>query len=148
MKPIRINGKEYERLAVASTYQKGLAYARDFYFLKDIPYTETNGRIHRSSDGKALNTYLMQHKGRWYFLSPVTDGYPQPEPAKKRNSTARTASGILKAQKAEYQKIFRAEVRKSSDPKSGAIKAGKIYRKRYGQTPEIRWKRALEKARK
>lgn len=61
-------------------------------------------------------------------------------------TTMRDASRILKAQKDDYQKIFRAEVKKSKDPKSGAKKAGKIYRDRYGATATARWKKALKRA--
>lgn len=65
----------------------------------------------------------------------------------RRNSTTmREASRILKSQKEDYQKIFRAEVKKSKDPKAGAKKAGKIYRNRYGNTATARWKRAVRKA--
>ena len=62
------------------------------------------------------------------------------------STTMRDASLILKKQKAAYQKIFRAEVKKSKDPKDGAKKAGIIYRNRYGSTAEARWKRALQRA--
>lgn len=62
------------------------------------------------------------------------------------STTMRDASRILKAQKDDYQKIFRAEVKKSKDPKAGAKKAGKIYRDRYGATATARWKKALKRA--
>lgn len=65
---------------------------------------------------------------------------------KSKNSTVKVASKILDAQKADYQKIFRAEVKKSKDPKTGAKKAGKIYRDRYGATATARWKKALKRA--
>lgn len=61
-------------------------------------------------------------------------------------TTMRDASRILKAQKDDYKKIFRAEVKKSKDPKAGAKKAGKIYRDRYGATATARWKKALKRA--
>ena len=63
-----------------------------------------------------------------------------------RSTTMRDASRILKAQKDDYQKIFRAEVKKSKDPNAGAKKAGEIYRDRYGATATARWKKALKRA--
>lgn len=68
--------------------------------------------------------------------------------AKKRSgaTTMSCASKILKAQKADYQHIFRTEVKKSKNPKEGAKKAGKIYRDRYGATATARWKKALKRA--
>lgn len=62
------------------------------------------------------------------------------------STTMRDASRILKAQKDDYQKIFRSEVKKSKEPKAGAKKAGKIYRDRYGATATARWKKALKRA--
>lgn len=62
------------------------------------------------------------------------------------STTMRDASRILKAQKADYQHIFRTEVKKSKNPKEGAKKAGRIYRDRYGATAEARWKRAIKRA--
>lgn len=56
------------------------------------------------------------------------------------------AAKILKAQKDDYQKIFRSEVKKAGDPKEGAKNAGRIYRERYGATAEARWKKALKRA--
>ncbi len=66
--------------------------------------------------------------------------------AHKSATTMCYASRILKEQKADYQKIFRAEVKKSKDPKTGAKNAGKIYRDRYGATATARWKKALKRA--
>lgn len=57
-----------------------------------------------------------------------------------------SARTILDAQKADYQKIFRAEVKKASDPKQGAKNAGRIYRERYGDTATKRWQKALKRA--
>ena len=57
-----------------------------------------------------------------------------------------SARNILDAQKADYQKIFRAEVKKARDPKQGAKNAGRIYRERYGATATARWKKALKRA--
>lgn len=65
---------------------------------------------------------------------------------KNKNNTVKMAAKILAAQKADYQKIFRAEVKKSKNPKEGAKKAGRIYRDRYGATAEARWKKALKRA--
>ena len=62
------------------------------------------------------------------------------------STTMREASRLLKAQKDDYKKIFREQVKKSKDPKTGAKKAGKIYRNRYGDTATARWKRAVRKA--
>ena len=62
------------------------------------------------------------------------------------NSTIRMATGLLKEQKKDYQKIFRSEVKKAKDPKEGAKRAGRIYREKYGATAEDRWKKALKRA--
>lgn len=68
-------------------------------------------------------------------------------PKNRRTSTTmREASRLLKAQKEDYQRIFREQVKKSKDPKAGAKRAGKIYRNRYGNTATARWKRAVRKA--
>lgn len=64
----------------------------------------------------------------------------------KASGTMSMAAKILHAQKADYQKIFRSEVKKSKDPKVGAKNAGKIYRDRYGATATARWKKALKRA--
>ena len=64
----------------------------------------------------------------------------------KASGTMSMAVKILHAQKDDYKKIFRDEVKKSKDPKSGAKKAGKIYRDRYGATATARWKKALKRA--
>lgn len=66
--------------------------------------------------------------------------------ARKSSSTMRTASKILHAQKEDYQKIFRSEVKKASNPVQGAKNAGRIYRDRYGATAAARWKKALKRA--
>ena len=96
-----------------------------------------------------------------YIVSPADERKQKREKTQKSNNmtrkkttakahgsatTMRDASRILKAQKDDYQKIFRAEVKKSKDPKAGAKKAGKIYRDRYGATATARWKRAVRKA--
>ena len=62
------------------------------------------------------------------------------------NSTIRMATGLLKEQKKDYQKIFRSEVKKAKDPKEGAKRAGRIYREKYGATAEARWKKVLKRA--
>lgn len=62
------------------------------------------------------------------------------------NSTVKMASKILKAQKDDYQKIFRSEVKKADGPKEGAKRAARIYRDRYGATKTDRWKKALKRA--
>ena len=66
--------------------------------------------------------------------------------ARKSATTVKDASRILKAQKEDYQKIFRTEVKKAKNPKTGAKKAGQIYRDRYGATATARWKKALKRA--
>lgn len=65
---------------------------------------------------------------------------------RRTSTTMREASRLLKAQKEDYQRIFREQVKKSKDPKAGAKRAGKIYRNRYGDTATARWKRAVRKA--
>ena len=69
-------------------------------------------------------------------------------PTKKTTAKNRSnwAAKVLEAQKKDYQRIFREEVRKAKDPKKGAKKAGEIYRSRYGATPTARWKHALKAA--
>lgn len=63
-----------------------------------------------------------------------------------RKNKAKFASKILKSQKDDYQKIFRAEIRKGGDPQKAAVRAGSIYRSRYGATRTKRWKLALKRA--
>ena len=65
---------------------------------------------------------------------------------RKSSSTMKTASKILHAQKDDYKKIFRTEVKKSKNPNEGAKKAGRIYRDRYGATAKARWRKALKRA--
>ena len=64
----------------------------------------------------------------------------------KAAKKANFASKILKSQKDDYQKIFRAEIRKGGDPKKAAVRAGSVYRSRYGATRTQRWKLALKRA--
>lgn len=66
----------------------------------------------------------------------------------KRTSknTIKKAQRILDAQKQDYQRIFKDEVRKSGDSKKAAVRAGSVYRSRYGATATKRWKNALKKA--
>lgn len=63
-----------------------------------------------------------------------------------RKNKANFASKILKSQKDDYQKIFRAEIRKGGDPQKAAVRAGSVYRSRYGATRTQRWKLALKRA--
>lgn len=266
MKPIKIKGVEYDRLAVAGTKEKALSFAKEYLHETEMPYTDTNGRVHRAN-GYAMGIFILNKSGRWYMLRPVNqetepsaktverksskgrgklgdlvekvtekfndifhradasiivhiehvaksgeakdlykriawdvaraakyqswdflpkdrqgfitatdselstlfvqaikksdiDKYIKREIKTKKttvmtrkktttkahgsSTTMRDASRILKAQKDDYQKIFRAEVKKSKDPKAGAKKAGKIYRDRYGATATARWKKALK----
>ena len=64
----------------------------------------------------------------------------------KSTGTMSMAAKILHAQKEDYKKIFRSEVKKASTPQEGAKKAGRIYRDRYGATAEARWQKALKRA--
>lgn len=64
------------------------------------------------------------------------------------NTIARAAS-ILRGQKKEYQRIFKSEVKKKGvDSKKAAVKAGSIYRKKYGSTAKARWKNAISTAKR
>lgn len=64
----------------------------------------------------------------------------------KKTNRSNWAAKVLKAQKDDYRRIFKEEVRKASDPRKGAKKAGEIYRERYGATAKARWKHALKAA--
>lgn len=68
--------------------------------------------------------------------------------AKKRTASKKIAFArkILAEQKKDYQRIFRAEIRKGGDSKKAAVRAGSVYRSRYGATPTARWKHALKRA--
>lgn len=68
--------------------------------------------------------------------------------AKKRTASKKTAFArkILAEQKKDYQRIFRAEIRKGGDSKKAAVRAGSVYRSRYGATKMARWKHALKRA--
>ena len=65
---------------------------------------------------------------------------------KSSSNTIKKAQRILDAQKKDYQRIFKAEVRKGGDSKKAATRAGSVYRSRYGATAESRWKNALREA--
>ena len=65
---------------------------------------------------------------------------------KSSSNTIKKAQKILDAQKQDYQRIFKAEVRKGGDSKKAAVRAGSTYRSRYGATAESRWKNAIKKA--
>ena len=56
------------------------------------------------------------------------------------------ARKILKDQKNDYKAIFRREVKKGGDSKKAAIRAGSVYRSRYGKTATSRWRNALRRA--
>ena len=66
--------------------------------------------------------------------------------AKKTSNTIQKAKRILDSQKNDYQRIFKAEVRKGGDSKKAAVRAGSIYRSRYGATKKSRWNNALKEA--
>lgn len=65
---------------------------------------------------------------------------------KTLSNTIKRAKKVLVAQKNDYQRIFKAEVRKGGDSKKAAVRAGSIYRSRYGATRKARWNRALRDA--
>lgn len=151
----------------------GLLYAKKLLYYLEKSGTDT---IWTKADGSTSKPLIAYNKDTLLMLMPVfsLDGnqevhcpiYPireektqtktsKPTTMTKKRTTAkahgssttmRDASRILKAQKDDYQKIFRAEVKKSKDPKAGAKKAGKIYRDRYGATATARWKKALKRA--
>lgn len=66
----------------------------------------------------------------------------------KRGDTVKRASKILKDNKSEFQKIFKKELRNTSNPKVAAKRAGTEYRSKYGATRAARWKKALREAKK
>lgn len=66
----------------------------------------------------------------------------------KKHSVLAKAKHILAAQKRDYQAIFRKEVKKGGDSKKAAIRAGSIYRSRYGKTATARWQNALTQAKR
>ena len=65
---------------------------------------------------------------------------------RKAGSKIAFARKILAAQKKDYQAIFRREIKKGGDSKKAAIRAGSVYRSRYGKTATARWKNALKRA--
>ena len=67
---------------------------------------------------------------------------------RKGSSVVKRAQHILKSQKADYGKIFKAEIRKGGSPTNAAKRAGSVYRDRYGSTASKRWKNALQLAKK
>lgn len=71
MKPIKINGKSWERLGVASTSDKCLQFAQEFKFYKEKPFLGENNEVHRASDGKAVGMFIFNHRGRWYLVYPA-----------------------------------------------------------------------------
>lgn len=94
--------------------------------------------------------------------APKTETKPKTDTTMRRTTTRRktavrkgacstisVAASILKGQKKEYQKIFAAEVKKRGvNSRTAAQKAGSAYRKKYGNTPTERWRRAVGKAKK
>ena len=67
---------------------------------------------------------------------------------RKGSSVVKSAQHILQSQKADYGKIFKAEIRKGGSPTNAAKRAGSVYRDRYGATPQKRWKNALQLAKR
>lgn len=65
---------------------------------------------------------------------------------KQSSNTIKKAQRLLEAQKNDYKRIFKAEVRKGGDSKKAAVRAGSIYRSRYGATKKSRWNNALKEA--
>lgn len=65
---------------------------------------------------------------------------------RKSSAVIRRAQHILESQKADYGKIFKAEIRKGGSPTNAAKRAGSVYRDRYGATAQKRWKNALKLA--
>lgn len=65
---------------------------------------------------------------------------------KTNSATIQRARRILKGQKEDYKRIFNQEVRKGGDSKKAAVRAGSVYRSRYGATATKRWENALKKA--
>lgn len=151
----------------------GLSYAKKLLYYLEKSGTDT---IWTKADGSTSKPLIAYNKDTLLMLMPVLSSagnqevhcpiYPirelktqtkisKPTTMTRKRTTAKThgssttmryASRILKAQKDDYKKIFAAEVKKSKDPKSGAKKAGKIYRDRYGATATARWKKALKRA--
>lgn len=151
----------------------GLSYAKKLLYYLEKSGTDT---IWTKADGSTSKPLIAYNKDNLLMLMPVLSSdenqevhcpiYPIREEktetktqksnnmtkkrttAKKRSgaTTMSCASKILKAQKADYQHIFRTEVKKSKNPKEGAKKAGRIYRDRYGATADARWKRAIKRA--
>lgn len=56
------------------------------------------------------------------------------------------ARKIYAEQKKDYLSIFRREIRKGGDSRKAAVRAGSVYRSRYGATKSARWKNALKRA--
>ena len=55
----------------------------------------------------------------------------------KTSSVVKRAQHILQSQKADYRKIFKAEIREGGSPTNAAKRAGSVYRDRYGATPKV-----------
>lgn len=73
----------------------------------------------------------------------------KPATKKSGGNTIKKAVTILAKQKADWQKIFRSEVKKKNVNSNEAAKmAGSIYRSKYGRTPSARWKNAISKAKR
>ena len=163
MKPIKINGKEFDRLASSSSVEKCLQYAKEYLYMDKNPYVDDTGWVHKA-DGRRVKLYIHEWRGRIYLLMPLfnieetksskndtdmkrtTKKSACSTKGTRKSGTMSMAAKILHAQKEDYKKIFRTEVKKASDPKEGAKKAGRIYRERYGATAEARWKKALKRA--
>lgn len=68
----------------------------------------------------------------------------QTRKTKKASATIGHAKKILEFQKKDYQRIFELERKSGENPKYAAMRAGAIYRKRYGRTRTDRWRKALK----
>lgn len=63
------------------------------------------------------------------------------------SATIKKAERLLKEQKEDFKRIFKAELkRKAGGSKNAAVRAGEVYRKKYGATRKSRWKNALKEA--
>lgn len=68
MATIKINGAEYEKLAVAGTKEKITEYCKEYLWGTDVELND-DGRFIRKSDGKPLSLYGLWKGKRIYLLT-------------------------------------------------------------------------------
>ena len=68
--------------------------------------------------------------------------------SKNAGATMRKASKIYEEQKETYQKMLKTKCKQGKKVTTAAKEASETYKKLFGSTPSIRWKRAIKEAKR